>query len=1243
MTEQVPSLVSSPTNILTIQDVVLDSPVWRANVLHLEEQIEQFEKWIDGFTRALKNYIEAINKHNTQASTLCKRTFFNGLDDNKMAGNVVEKFATTLQSTIANRMKMASDLEDLLLNPLQKMAKIDLKSYKDSRKQFEKTLDKYETQLNRYNVLSKQKEASALREDAFQMYELRKQYIRHSSDHFTKLVSFKANLEILLIECFSGALSSQIEEIDESAYSCSSARSKLVGWKQWLDESKMTSEYQMNKVKKRCTELQELYITQIKPHRSLKCYSTTGSDSSQAVSSNAMENAQEETIPATVARELNPSSIGVVAKPSKGKQGYLNSRIMVGKGRPPWVRRWFFLQEGWFGTCTVSTVNKEKGCIVLGDRIRISECIYRICTDMDRRYCFELTHPRYNFFLQAETEEEMQQWLRSIEYNMQEHETNSLPTSPQLVLSPKALVTDRFRSAVAEDSPRLVAISTSPLASPDGSQQKSLTPILSTTTSSLTTLMIREGSNLSGPSDSYVTDPRNHDSMSISKSTGSSSSGNAGQFTSWNMPWLTTGINAFSNSEEDLQQALADGNDPTQIVVWPNKLEMDVPQPQISHYSQKLETAQRELRKLFYNVPKDEIVVETFAASLYRSADDQCDGMNKSVSYGYSGSAYITQKNFWFYSCTLMTCVNMIVIPLQRISSISVENTAHSSGMLMLIEANVIKQKQTIRFGLWLENAEVISEKLKHAVSNATSLDENNQQLYDTIRSITSTKLHKNSTPASHVTTSSALYASVTPLTVQAQPVMMHPNASSTTNDTTEDAVNDISCSNQDNATLQQHKSSDEETSQATLPSAHHRGSPAQGALAAVAARNQKNQPTHKSSTPTRASTPQTQSNEDWPSHLQKPSGKVNCNCTDHLDKVEADLVLPVNSKQLFDYMFKEGNVWAKLNEAKNYGPPSVSEWQDNKRTLQYSMPVSNPMVKAKETDVYETQEIVQQKDYTCYVVMVTTKTPNLPYADAFVPTIKYCITFETPTSCRLVCSLGVQWLKSIFVKTMVNRAATKGMQETVSGIIPILKHEFDSSKRPSQQPPLPPSSSLPATAMPPPLPANRLKPPPSIGAHDQKDRVHFISMTSFVLAIVCILFTSYQFWIQRRYQHLLDNSNQMKVVWRGVYLKDMQKEAEKQVILSQVNETIFDHFQATRQGITQYNYHWTSRQHRLMAAELGYSRERLGAIRYELLSTFRMLNRVEYQLLETEYWNWISDKQLDCTEDCEALLKEIS
>lgn len=54
------TLVSLPTNLWTIHDVLLGSPVWKANILHLEEQIDHFEKWVDGFTRALKQYVDAI-------------------------------------------------------------------------------------------------------------------------------------------------------------------------------------------------------------------------------------------------------------------------------------------------------------------------------------------------------------------------------------------------------------------------------------------------------------------------------------------------------------------------------------------------------------------------------------------------------------------------------------------------------------------------------------------------------------------------------------------------------------------------------------------------------------------------------------------------------------------------------------------------------------------------------------------------------------------------------------------------------------------------------------------------------------------------------------------------------------------------------------------------------------------------------------------------------------------------------
>lgn len=54
-------LVSLPTQLITLQDIIVDSPVWRANAVLLEDQIDQYEKWLDGFIRALKSYIEAMS------------------------------------------------------------------------------------------------------------------------------------------------------------------------------------------------------------------------------------------------------------------------------------------------------------------------------------------------------------------------------------------------------------------------------------------------------------------------------------------------------------------------------------------------------------------------------------------------------------------------------------------------------------------------------------------------------------------------------------------------------------------------------------------------------------------------------------------------------------------------------------------------------------------------------------------------------------------------------------------------------------------------------------------------------------------------------------------------------------------------------------------------------------------------------------------------------------------------------
>lgn len=73
-------------------------------------------------------------------------------------------------------------------------------------------------------------------------------------------------------------------------------------------------------------------------------------------------------------------------KTSANKWGYLFTRA----SRMSWVRKWFFLHDGYFGTCHVNTNPKLKGAITVGERVSVLLCDIKPMADQDRRFCFEV-------------------------------------------------------------------------------------------------------------------------------------------------------------------------------------------------------------------------------------------------------------------------------------------------------------------------------------------------------------------------------------------------------------------------------------------------------------------------------------------------------------------------------------------------------------------------------------------------------------------------------------------------------------------------------------------------------------------------------------------------------------------------------------------------------------------------------------------------------------------------------------
>ncbi|CAJ0832317.1 13218_t:CDS:2, partial [Entrophospora sp. SA101] len=97
------------------------------------------------------------------------------------------------------------------------------------------------------------------------------------------------------------------------------------------------------------------------------------------------------------------------------KQGYLFMRTPSGKNT--WTRKYLYLKDGmiWWS----SIVHGKHRSISVGEseKIDVLLCETRIDTSQDRRFCFEIVYgaKQTTWLLQAETEEELKEWINVFE------------------------------------------------------------------------------------------------------------------------------------------------------------------------------------------------------------------------------------------------------------------------------------------------------------------------------------------------------------------------------------------------------------------------------------------------------------------------------------------------------------------------------------------------------------------------------------------------------------------------------------------------------------------------------------------------------------------------------------------------------------------------------------------------------------------------------------------------------------
>ncbi|KAF9580690.1 SNF1-interacting protein [Lunasporangiospora selenospora] len=180
-----------------------------------------------------------------------------------------------LRTTVALKNKYTTEVYEKVLKPVDDFLKTDLREFKESKKTFDKALEKYESTLAKYNGQSRQKEPSALREEAFQLYDTRKAYIQAAMTCSMLCIKFQDSLDQLILGVFLDLVATQHDYFSGNSDHFASMALHVLQLKTYMKGHKEASAFTLTELEQNKDRYIADAIEYWKPSRSLKSYTNT--------------------------------------------------------------------------------------------------------------------------------------------------------------------------------------------------------------------------------------------------------------------------------------------------------------------------------------------------------------------------------------------------------------------------------------------------------------------------------------------------------------------------------------------------------------------------------------------------------------------------------------------------------------------------------------------------------------------------------------------------------------------------------------------------------------------------------------------------------------------------------------------------------------------------------------------------------------------------------------------------------
>ncbi|TGZ85203.1 hypothetical protein EX30DRAFT_326197 [Ascodesmis nigricans] len=392
--------MSQPISLVpaSLKEASLDSPTFRGTVLHYNEQADNVEKWVDNFTKAASKLIHdllalepVLNNFLAQA---VPADLSETIIDHDYTLVAMQRYVDGSRGFWSNVIAGAKKVDKTLLQPLLAFQRTELKNFKDTKRALEVAQQKYDPLLAKYVSQSKTKEPSALREDAFQVYEARKAYFKASYDYCIAAPALRAALDRTISKVVSDMWREQTSLRKDNITFAERCRTDIERIRSWSDAMHANASVFWKQLVVARKELEEQSKKGYQPARELEEYSVS-------------------TVPYLTSRSGAGNTVLPADNGPSEKRGWLFMRTLTGKPtRTTWIRRWFFIQNGIFGWLVQGYRN---GGLEESEKIGVLLCNVRPAVQEERRFCFEVKTKDTTVLLQAETQADLTSWLAVFE------------------------------------------------------------------------------------------------------------------------------------------------------------------------------------------------------------------------------------------------------------------------------------------------------------------------------------------------------------------------------------------------------------------------------------------------------------------------------------------------------------------------------------------------------------------------------------------------------------------------------------------------------------------------------------------------------------------------------------------------------------------------------------------------------------------------------------------------------------